>query len=172
MESNSDTDSVAELEYNTWDDARAWEFRNARGNMNVSLSQNSRIEMNREYVSEVDTVIGSDADYNAMSMYTSGNCLSHAVCDDSVALMPLIQFIRALFSDGGDTVGRSEHDSDDDGSPAGLLGYLPRCLYWPWSLHWMTQCQVEIKRPSANGLSRVVMYDGGLWDSRSSATGQ
>ena len=34
--------------------------------MNVSLSQNSRIEMNREYVSEVDTVIGSDADYNAM----------------------------------------------------------------------------------------------------------
>ena len=34
--------------------------------MNVSLSQNSRIEMNCEYVSEVDTVIGSDADYNAM----------------------------------------------------------------------------------------------------------
>ena len=26
---NSDTDSVAELEYKTWDDACAWEFRNA-----------------------------------------------------------------------------------------------------------------------------------------------
>ena len=39
VENNSDTDSVAELEYNTWDDARAWEFRNARGNMDVSLSQ-------------------------------------------------------------------------------------------------------------------------------------
>ena len=46
----SDTDSVAELEYKTWDDARAWEFRNARGNTNVSLSQNSRMETNREYV--------------------------------------------------------------------------------------------------------------------------
>ena len=58
----------------------------------------------------------------------NGNCLSHAVdlCDDSVTLMPLIQFIRALFSDGGDTAGRSAHghDSDEDGSPAGLLGYL------------------------------------------------
>ena len=32
-----------------------------------------------------------------------GNRLSHAVCDDSVALMPLIQINRALFSDGGDT---------------------------------------------------------------------
>ena len=38
VEDNSDTDSVAELEYKTWDDARTWEFRNARGNTNVSLS--------------------------------------------------------------------------------------------------------------------------------------
>ena len=202
MENNLDTDSVAELEYNTW------EFRNARGNMEVSLSQNSRIEMNREYAPEVDTVIGSDAEYNVMKRVSrrwecqctpadflpanvphmlvrrpasdgmrsnidddesmkncrheewidrifhspwtcdnhqygwrniglqiydnmdiadclqpeNGNCLSHAVCDDSVALMPLIQFIRALFSDGGEKAGRSGHDSDEDGSPAGLLG--------------------------------------------------
>ena len=34
----------------------------------------------------------------------------------------------------------------------------------------MTQCQVEIKGPSVNGLSHVVMYDGGLWDMRSRAT--
>ena len=256
VENNSGTDSVAELEHNTWDDARAWEFRNARGNMDVSLSQNSQIEMNREDESEVDTVIGYDADYGArkrvsrrwecqctpadfppsdvlptlvrkpasdgkqsnvekdestekckheewieeifyspwtcdnhqygwrnsgLQIYDNmdiadclqaenGNCLSHAVCDDSVTLMPLIQFIRALFSDGGDTAGRSGHDSDEDGSPAGLLGYLPQCLYWPWSLHGMTQYQVEIKGPFGNGLSRVVMYDGGLWDVRSSAT--
>ena len=84
--------------------------------------------------------------------------------------MPLTQFIRALSSDGDDTAGRGGHDSDDDGSPAGLLGYLPWCLYWPWSLHGMTQCQVEIKRPSVNRLSRVMVYDGGLWDMQSSAT--
>ena len=46
----------------------------------------------------------------------NGNCWSHAVCDDNVALMPLIQFIRALFSDGGDTAGRSGHDSDEVGT--------------------------------------------------------
>ena len=46
VEDNSDTDSVAELEYTTWDDAREWEFRNARGIINVSLSHNSRMEMN------------------------------------------------------------------------------------------------------------------------------
>ena len=91
-----------------------------------------------------------------------GNCLSHAVCDDSVALMPLIQINRTLFSDGGDSAGGSGHDSDDDGSPAGLLGYLPRCLYWPWSLHRMTQCQAKIKGPSVNRLTRVIVYDGGL----------
>ena len=51
----------------TWDDARAWEFRNARGNTNVNLSQNSRMETNREYVSDVDTDTDSDAelDYKA-----------------------------------------------------------------------------------------------------------
>ena len=55
MEDNSDTDSVAELEYKTWHDVGACEFRNARGNTNVNLSQNSLMEMNREYVSDVDT---------------------------------------------------------------------------------------------------------------------
>ena len=44
------------------------------------------------------------------------------VCDDSVALMPLIQINRALFSDDGDTAGRSGYDTDDGGSPAGPLG--------------------------------------------------
>ena len=99
-----------------------------------------------------------------------GNCLSHAVCDDSVALMPLIQINRALFSDGGDTTGRSGHDRDDGGSTAGLLGYLPRCLYWPLSLHGMTQCQVRIKGPSVNRLTRLIVDDGGLWDIRISVT--
>ena len=95
-----------------------------------------------------------------------GNCLLHVVCDDSVALMPLIQIIRALFSDDGDTAGRSGHDTDDGGSPAGILGYLPRCLYWPWSLHGMTQCLAKIKGLSVNILTRVIVDDGGLWDVR------
>ena len=51
--------------------------------------------------------------------------------------------------------------------PARLLGYLPRCLYWPWGLHGMTQCQVEIKGPYVNILTRVI---GGLWDIQISTT--
>ena len=98
------------------------------------------------------------------------NCLSHAVCYDSVALMPLIQTNRALFSDGDDTANRTGHDRDDGGSPDGLLGYLPRCLYWPWSLHGMTQCQAKIKGPVVNILTRVIVDDGGLWDIRISVT--
>ena len=39
MDNNSDTDSIAELEYKTWDDACAWEFRNARGYTNMNLIQ-------------------------------------------------------------------------------------------------------------------------------------
>ena len=37
---DSDTDSIAELEYNTWNDACAWEFRNASGNDPPGLIQN------------------------------------------------------------------------------------------------------------------------------------
>ena len=66
----SDTDSVAELEYKTWDEARAWEFRNARGYTNVDLSHNSRMDMNREYVSDVDTNTTSDAELD----YTATKC--------------------------------------------------------------------------------------------------
>ena len=55
LEDYSDTDSVADLEYKTWDEAKAWEFRNARGYTNVDLYHNSRMNKNREYVSDVDT---------------------------------------------------------------------------------------------------------------------
>ena len=70
VEDYSDTDSVAELEYKTWDEARAWEFRNARGCTNVNLSHNSRMDMNREYVSDVDTNTDSDAELD----YSTTKC--------------------------------------------------------------------------------------------------
>ena len=66
--------------------------------------------------------------------------------------------------------GRSGHDTDDGGSPAGLLGYLPWCLCWPRSLHGMTQCLAKIKGPSVNILTRVIGNDCGLWDVRISVS--
>ena len=44
---NSDTDFVAELEYNTWNDACAWEFRSASGNLPPGLIQNPPTELVR-----------------------------------------------------------------------------------------------------------------------------
>ena len=42
---NSHTDSVAELEYNTWNDACTWEFRSASGNIPLGLIQNPPTEL-------------------------------------------------------------------------------------------------------------------------------
>ena len=44
---NSDTDSVAELEYNTWNDTCAWEFWSASGNSPPGLIQNPPTEIIR-----------------------------------------------------------------------------------------------------------------------------
>ena len=42
-----DTDSVADLEYSTWNDACAWEFRSASGNGSLGLIQNPPTEIIR-----------------------------------------------------------------------------------------------------------------------------
>ena len=75
------------------------------------------------------------------------DCLPLAVCYDSVCLMPLIRINMFLFSDGDDMANRTEYDKDYDGSPAGLLCYFPRRLYWPWRLDGMTQYQAKINGP-------------------------
>ena len=49
---NSDADSVAELEYNTWDDACAWEFRNAPVNILPGLIQNPPTDIIRNYTDD------------------------------------------------------------------------------------------------------------------------
>ena len=59
---NSDTDSVAEWEYKTWDEACAWEFRNMPGYTNMSLIQSPPTEMIRDYASDVNSDTDSDAE--------------------------------------------------------------------------------------------------------------
>ena len=44
---DSDTDSIAELEFNTWDDACAWEFRIAPGNLPPGLIHYFPVELIR-----------------------------------------------------------------------------------------------------------------------------
>ena len=49
---NSDADSVVELEYNTWDDTCAWEFRNALVNIPPGLIQNPPTDIIRNYTDD------------------------------------------------------------------------------------------------------------------------
>ena len=105
-----------------------------------------------------------------------GNCLSHA----AEPRPPLIGFIRHTVEHGQSIFAvtvtgslefptlLSRQDADSIYRPS--TGYLSRCLYWPWSLHRMTQCQAKIKGPVVNILTRVIVDDGGLWDIRISVT--
>ena len=54
--------------------------------------------------------------------------------------------------------------------PAGPLGYLPRRLYWPWSLDGMTQDQAKINGLFVDTLPHMTSKDGGRWDVRISVT--
>ena len=53
------------------------------------------------------------------------------------------------------------HDEDYDCSPAGELGYLPRCLCSPLVLDSMTQYLTEIKGPGWSLMLSNTMYAGG-----------
>ena len=98
------------------------------------------------------------------------DCLPHAVCYDCVCLMPLIQITMILFSDGDETANRTGYDRDYHSSPAGLLGCLPRHLYWLWVVDGMTQCEAKINGPYLDIFPRMIMNDGGRWDVRISIT--
>ena len=54
---NSDADSVAELEYNTWDDACTWEFRNASVNIPPGLIQNPPTDIIRNYMDDDEYLV-------------------------------------------------------------------------------------------------------------------
>ena len=65
---NSDTDSVAELEYKMWDDACTQEFRNTLGNALPALIQNRPTDIIRNY----ETDDNSDTDSVAELEYKAG----------------------------------------------------------------------------------------------------
>ena len=60
MDDNSDADSIAELEYKTWEDARAWRYRSALVHIPPGLVQNPPTDKIRNYntndMSDTDSV--------------------------------------------------------------------------------------------------------------------
>ena len=125
---DSDTDSVAELEYNTCSDACSWEFRRASGNDSPGLIQNQPTDIiqNTRYYTDDDEYpeklgnggyIDGGIQYPRFCLRNNDNrlypkltscChtddmdfLSPAACYDSICLMSLIWITTSLSSEMG-----------------------------------------------------------------------
>ena len=61
------------------------------------------------------------------------------LCYDCLCLISLIQTMMSLSYDGDGAFEWIGHDEGYDCSPAGELGYIPRCLCLPWAMDRMTQ---------------------------------
>ena len=70
---DSDTDSVAELEYDTWKDACAWEFRSASGNDSPGLFQNPPTDIVQNIYRQSATDDDLDTDSAAKLEYDTWN---------------------------------------------------------------------------------------------------
>ena len=92
----------------------------------------------------------------AWRMYALYRVPSSCIC-----LSPLIRSTIPLFSDADGTVAITGYDGGYDGSPAGLLGCLPWCLYSLWVMNGMTQHQMKINGPDSDILVRRTMDDSG-----------
>ena len=140
---DSDADSAAEFKDYTSivNDTCAWECRSVL----LRFNQNRLTDIS--YPALISCWQTKDMD-----------CLTHAVCYDSICLMLLLRSTITLFSAGEGTVAITGYDGGYDGSPAGLLGCLPRCLYSLWVMNGMTQHQMKI-----NGLDSDILVCSPLW---------
>ena len=83
-----------------------------------------------------------------------------AVCYDCLCLISLSQTIMSLSYDGEGALEWIGHGESFDCSPAGELGYLPRCLCSLLVMDRMTQYLTEIKGPGWSLMLRKAMYAG------------
>ena len=107
---NSDTDSVAELEYKTWDDACAWEFRNTPGYTNMGLIRNPLTEMIRDYESDVNSDTDSDAELD----FKPGEDASQtARCHSVPADIPPVDVLPGVIQNPNDRTRRYDNADSD-----------------------------------------------------------
>ena len=158
---DSDDGSVAELEWNTWDDAWAWEFRSVSGNFppDSDLGLPAGLLRDTGYYTED----GGSPDRHGHVRYVDGNIYLSRLCiwqwpglwdimvqnDDIVNVRGLNHRLTICWHiDVTDyppiavcfdcMCFMTGHDGGYDCSPAGKLGYLP------WVMDRMTQYLTEI----------------------------
>ena len=100
-----------ELEYETWDDACAWEFRNALGYANLGLIQNPPTEMIRDYESDVNSDTDSDAELD----YKAGEDASRTWrCHSAPADIPPVDVLPGLIQNPNDRTRRYDKVNNAD----------------------------------------------------------
>ena len=187
---NSDEGSVAELEWNTWDDACAWEFQNTPGvfppdsavahpagilkdsvyciedsgfpEWDVCCTGHDIYRYRHRYVDGAiylarlcllerpgprDIRERNDENVNVWRLEHRHTICWHTgvtdsrpltVCYDCLCLISLLRTMMSLSYDWDGALDWIGHDEGYDCSPAGELGYLPRCLYSPLVMDRMT----------------------------------
>ena len=83
-----------------------------------------------------------------------------ALCYDCLCLISLFRTVMSLSYDWDEVLGWIEHDEGYDYSPAGALGYLPRCLNSPLVMDMMTHYLTEIKVMGWSLVLPETMYTG------------
>ena len=83
-----------------------------------------------------------------------------AVCYDCLCLISLFWTVISLSYDWDEVFGWIGHDEGYDYSPAGALGYLPRCLNSPLVMDMMTHYLTEIKVLGWSLVLQETMYTG------------
>ena len=82
------------------------------------------------------------------------------VCYDCLCLISLFRTVMSLSYDWDEVFGWIGHDEGYHYSPAGALGYLPRCLYSPLVMDRIRQYLTEIKVPGWSLMLSETMYMG------------
>ena len=106
------------MEYKTWDDACAWEFRNALGYANLGLIQNPLTEMIRDYESDVNSDTDSDAELD----YKAGEDASRIWrCHSAPADIPPADVLPGLIQNPNDRTRRYDMVNNADTDSAAEL---------------------------------------------------
>ena len=184
---DSDVGSVAELEWNTWDDACAWESQNVSGDFSLNLvialpavllkdvvycmedcgfpewnvcctgldfcRYRHRYVDGDIYLARLcllerpglrDIRVRNDDNVNVRGLnhrFTIGwhtDVMDSSPLYDCLCLISLIRTMMSLSYDGDGALEWIGHDRGYNCSPAGELGYLPRCLCSPLVMNRMT----------------------------------
>ena len=133
---NSDTDSVAELEYKTWEDACTWECRSAPVNIPPGLIQNPPTDIIRNY----ETDDNSDTDSVAELEYNTWDDTCAWECWNAPVNIP-----PGLIQNPPTDIMRNYTEDDEYPEEFGRGGCVDSSLHTPWICVGQQHCRGTVR---------------------------